>query len=106
MLKSLLESLTTDQAIDQVTDQVKKIINALKNGDRSTSDLMKSLKLSHRPTFRHNYLNPAIDSGCVELTQPDSPKSPKQRYRLTSKGRRIAGLILSRLLHEKKDRGN
>ena len=52
------------------------------------ADLMKALGLSHRPTFRKNYLNPAMQNGWIERTQPDSPRSPTQRYRLTGKGRR------------------
>ena len=28
-----------------------------------------------------------IEAGFVELTQPDSPRSPMQKYRLTEKGR-------------------
>ncbi|WP_410896790.1 Fic family protein [Prevotella sp. E13-27] len=28
-----------------------------------------------------NYLSPALKAGLIEMTDPDSPKSPKQRYR-------------------------
>ena len=36
-------------------------------GDRywSTQALMERLALTHRPTFRKNYLNPALQSGLV-----------------------------------------
>jgi ATP-dependent DNA helicase RecG len=37
--------------------------------------------------FIDNYLTPATSSGLVEMTQPDSPKSPTQKYRLTDKGK-------------------
>jgi len=36
--------------------------------------------------FRDSYIIPGLESGVIEMTQPDSPKSPTQRYRLTSKG--------------------
>jgi hypothetical protein len=52
------------------------------------NDLMRALGLSHRPTFRENYLKPALEDKWIERTQPDSPHSPIQRYRLTGKGRR------------------
>ena len=43
---------------------------------------MKKLGLSHRQTFRKNYLNPAVDKGLVEMQNPESPQSPKQKYRM------------------------
>jgi hypothetical protein len=48
--------------------------------------LMEALNLSHRPTFRNNYINPALENEWIERTQPDTPRSPTQRYRLTGKG--------------------
>ena len=50
--------------------------------------LMRMLGLSHRPTFRENHLDPALTGGWIERTQPDAPRSPTQRYRVTGKGRR------------------
>jgi ATP-dependent DNA helicase RecG len=48
--------------------------------------LMEKLNLKHRPTFLYDYLQPAMDMEFIEMTQPDSPKSPTQKYRLTAKG--------------------
>jgi Fic family protein len=87
LLQSLLKSLSSDQVTDQVSDQVKSLINALRQGPLGANDLMAALGLSHRPTFRKNYLNPALEGGWVERTEPDSPKSPTQKYRLTDLGR-------------------
>ena len=50
---------------------------------------MKKLSLVHRPTFRSNYVQPALKLELVEMTQPEAPRSPTQRYMLTTKGRRI-----------------
>lgn len=93
MLQALLDAIreavaVTDQVDDQVTDQVIRIIQALSKGEMGSANLMDMLGLSHRPTFRKNYLAPALNEGWVERTQPDSPRSPTQRYRLTNKGRR------------------
>jgi hypothetical protein len=43
--------------------------------------------LRHVPSFRGTYLAPALEAGLVERTQPDSPRSPTQRYRLTARGK-------------------
>jgi hypothetical protein len=55
-------------------------------------DLLAALALVHKATFRANYLKPALASGLIEMTDPDSPRSPAQRYRLTETGERAAAL--------------
>lgn len=86
LLTALREVGKTDQVSDQVTDQVAKLISLLeKHGTLSATEAMKRLKLSHRPTFRANYLHPAITAGLVELTIPDKPSSRLQKYRRTGK---------------------
>lgn len=76
---------TTDQDGDQVSDQdntpVEKLLSALGNDTLSASDIMERLGLSHRPTFRKNYLNPALEQKLIERTIPDKPTSKNQKYR-------------------------
>lgn len=80
----------TDQVSDQATVQVKKLLRALcPLGKASSENLMTVLKLKHRPTFRNNYLRPAMDQNFVTMTQPNSPNSPTQKYRLTEAGKTI-----------------
>ena len=55
----------------------------------SALECMKRLKLSHRPTFRSNYLNPALAAGLIEYTIPEKPQSRLQKYRLTRTGRAL-----------------
>lgn len=92
MLQALLTAMgevaLTDQVSDQVSDQVKRLLAALRDAKTlKAAELMTRLNLQHRPTFRNNYLNPALAAGLIEMTQPDSPRSPAQQYRLTAKGR-------------------
>lgn len=47
----------------------------------SALECMKKLGLSHRPTFRQNYLQPALAAGLIERTLPDKPNSRLQKYR-------------------------
>ncbi len=75
---------STDQDSDQVTDQdepVQKLLGALGEEVLSASELMQRLGLLHRPTFRKNYLSPALEKGIVERTIPDKPNSKNQKYR-------------------------
>lgn len=48
---------------------------------------------SDRTKFRHQVLNPLLDAGLIEMTIPDKPRSSKQRYRLTQKGRKLLAQI-------------
>lgn len=47
---------------------------------RTTKEMMAHLEVSHREHFRDSLLIPLLDSGLLEMTLPDKPRSPKQRY--------------------------
>ncbi len=77
-------SCSTDQVSDQDTDQddnISRLIKVLGDKEMSATDIMSRLGLSHRPTFRKNYLVPALDKGIIERTIPDKPNSKNQKYR-------------------------
>jgi predicted transcriptional regulator len=88
-VSAIEETVTNDQVADQVSDQVSRLLDVLGIGEIGAADLMDKLNLSHRPTFRKNYLEPALTAGVIERTQPEAPRSPTQRYRLTKKGRAV-----------------
>jgi hypothetical protein len=46
-------------------------------------------QLCHRPTFRANYLNPALTANLIEYTIPGKPRSRLQKYRLTASGKAL-----------------
>ena len=58
---------------------------------------MELLKIKHLPTFRKNYLYPALGEGFVELTIPDKPNSRLQKYRLTNKGKREVSQLRNKM---------
>ena len=55
--------------------------------DKNLMALMAITGRSDRTKFRHQVLNPLIDMDLIEMTIPDKPRSSKQKYRLTAKGR-------------------
>ncbi len=59
----------------------EKLLSVLGDEELSAAELMKRLGLSHRPTFRKNYLNPAMEQGVITMTVPDKPNSRNQKYR-------------------------
>ena len=76
----------TPQVTPQVTPQ-DKMLFILYDKELSRDEIMEVIDLKDRKHFREIYLNPAIRSGFIEMTIPDKPNSPNQKYRLTSKGR-------------------
>jgi ATP-dependent DNA helicase RecG len=82
----------TGQASGQVTGQATKQLSEIDRvvlltfGEMKSSAIQALLELKHRENFRDNYLLKAMEEGLIEMTIPDKPKSPKQRYRLTLSG--------------------
>ena len=89
LMKVTVVGRSTDQVSDQVTDQVsdqdttpvERLLSVLGNDVLSSAEIMQRLRLSHKPTFRKNYLNPALEQKLIERTIPDKPNSRNQRYR-------------------------
>jgi hypothetical protein len=75
-----------DPVTDPVTDPVVRLLQVLVDGALAPSEIQRVLGIKHRPTFRANYLHPALAAGWVEMTVPDKPTSRLQRYRLTAAG--------------------
>lgn len=78
----------SQQVTQQVSRQVVKLLSACV-GELSRAELMRALALRDRVSFSRNYLEPALENKLVEMTQPDSPTSPTQKYRLTAHGHAV-----------------
>ena len=61
-----------------------KILRNCKN-ESSAIELMEILNRTNKSKFKNVIINPLVENGFFELTNADTPKSPTQKYRLTSK---------------------
>ena len=61
-----------------------EILKNCKN-ENSAIELMNILNRTNKSKFKNTIINPLIDNGFFKLTNPDKPKSPTQKYRLTDK---------------------
>jgi Fic family protein len=64
MLQALCDAI--GEAV--TTNQVRRLLEVVGNKELNSTDLMHALGLSHKPTFRKNYLNPALDGGWLAGT--------------------------------------
>ena len=88
MLRMILDTMTTStpEATLEVTPEVRLI--SVLTGEMTRQQLKEGLGLKDDEHFRKAYLLRALDVGLIEMTIPDKPRSSKQKYRLTDKGRK------------------
>jgi len=81
----------TDQVTNQVTDEVKQVLEALSEAGKELprGELQEAMGLRNPGHFRSSYLQPALSSGLVAMTRPETPNSRLQAYFLTDLGRRV-----------------
>lgn len=72
----------------QVNMQVKELIISIRDKSLTKMELLKLGKLTckSRKTLEDNYINPAIEQGWVAMEYPQTPRHPRQKYKLTEKG--------------------
>lgn len=66
---------------DLLHANVLRLLEIVGDGEVTALDMMHHIGLKHRPTFRKNYLNPALESGALVRTVPDKPNSKNQKYK-------------------------
>ena len=89
MLEIILDTLKETTVVgkaekdgtDKLSPSVQKLLDAMGDEELYAAEIMDRLGLSHRPTFRTNYLNPALDQELIRMTIPDKPSSRNQKYR-------------------------
>ena len=78
-------------AIGENTVATKEIMSimglAIGENTVATKEIMSIMGLKDKSNFLELYLYPAIRQNLVEPLYPENPKHPRQKYRLTDKGK-------------------
>jgi ATP-dependent DNA helicase RecG len=69
---------------------VERLLRAVVD-EMSRQQIQSALGLKSEEHFRTAYLKPALVANVIEMTLPNTPRSSKQRYRLTALGQRWLG---------------
>ena len=83
MINQILDEVIVQLAKSgaDLSEYVKKLLSVMEHDTEYTAKaIMEMLGLKSRENLRKNYLNPAIELGCVKMTLPDKPNSRNQRY--------------------------
>ncbi|HKK44203.1 MAG TPA: ATP-binding protein, partial [Balneolaceae bacterium] len=75
----------TDQDGDQATDQELKVLELCRQ-PHSRKEILEELGLSNHQYNYQRHIEPLLERNWLELTVPDKPKSPNQKYKTTKKG--------------------
>ena len=78
----------TGEVSGEATGEVQKVVSTLV-GEMKRSEIQRKIGLKHDDYFRLNYIEPAMKTGFIEMTYPDSPNHPNQKYRLTAEGKKL-----------------
>lgn len=68
-----------------------RMLSTCAGGPAGSNDLLDAVGYETRTGNFKNSLSKLIDLGLIEMTIPDKPRSSKQRYRITAKGREVVG---------------
>ena len=69
------------------SSQVKELIIHMSNNYMSIGDIMNLFGLKNRTRFRNEYIIPALTEKAIEMKYPNTPKHPRQQYRLTEQAK-------------------
>ncbi len=83
------EIQSNDPVFESLTETEQQILEACAEAAQRPSDLMEKLGHASRTGSFKRAISRLMEIGLLERTLPDVPRSKKQQYRLTDKGKRL-----------------
>ena len=82
VINKAIKDIITDTRnhYNHINNQITELMKVIESYPQSATELMEKLNLKSRLGFRKNYLQPALDSGLIGMTEPDKPTSKNQKY--------------------------
>ena len=90
---------------DKTELRANKLVLVIGKDTLPRKQIMAKLNLGGRRNFLDRYQNPAFERGYIKMLFPESPNSPEQAYRLTTKGLELyESLMKERFPKEEEDK--
>ena len=94
-----MQGISAGQVTGQVdapqNPYVVSLLQAIGGEQLSVREMMLALRLKGRDNFLKKYLTPALEAGYLCMLFPDSPRHPRQKYRITPRGSLILQAVRS-----------
>jgi ATP-dependent DNA helicase RecG len=95
-LARLIRSLVVNDYVDDhAAIMMAKVLLSVESQSRSKSQLLEYIQLKNHNDNVKRYIEPLENNDFITKTIPNKPKSPKQEYKLTEKGRLLFQQILN-----------
>jgi ATP-dependent DNA helicase RecG len=79
---------------ESLSKEQHELISFMAKGERSKRELMDFAEIKRPASFSTKLLDPLMIAKIVEMTMPDAPRSPQQKYRLTQMGSEMLAAIM------------
>lgn len=94
-----VNDIVSDIVNDKVGDKVRKVLEGCLVS-LLRENVLNVINLKNHPGNYNRYIKPLIETGWLEMTDPDNPTNPNQKYRTTERGK-----ILMQIISRSKDAG-
>ncbi|MDE2731445.1 MAG: DNA-processing protein DprA [Bacteroidota bacterium] len=75
-----------EKVIDEKSTRAAHRLLPILKGEMSREEIREAIELKSWSGINRRYVAPCLEQGWIEMTNPDVPRSPKQRFRLTQSG--------------------
>ncbi len=77
---------STTMRPESLPEGIERLVLVVGQEEKSVKEMMEAIGLKDRKNFMEYSLMPALTEGLVRMKFPDSPRHPRQKYRLTERG--------------------
>ena len=85
--RKIVEDASESPAEAPVPGKKEMRLLRVMSGEMTRQEICDALKLKSRSDVKRRFLDPCRSQGWIEMTMPQKPRSPKQRFRVTPDGK-------------------